>query len=287
VLLDRLLGGPGAERWYSFVYDYCYWRGVQGAVQNADTWRRLTQGVVILNYHAFGSASEQPGRFIVPARRFARQMRWLRLAGYRVVSLRALVEERRDNQLAPSTSVAITLDDGYADTAVLAYPILHRLRLRATLFLVSGAVGGPNDWDADGELAHRPLLSWSTLRKMAQDGLMEYGAHTRSHSSLPSLPHAEARAEMERGRNELEEQLGGPISVLAYPYGARDVATDHLAEDIGFHGACGTEPGPNTPATPRYALRRTEVRGTDSLLRFALTLWLGELPRRDESRRLS
>lgn len=29
-------------------------------------------------------------------------------------------------------------------------------------------------------------------------------------------------------------------------------------------------------ATPGYALRRTEVYGTDSLLRFALTLWLGD-----------
>jgi hypothetical protein len=32
----------------------------------------------------------------------------------------------------------------------------------------------------------------------------------------------------------------------------------------------------NSPVTPDFELRRTEVRGTDSFVRFALALWLGD-----------
>ena len=43
--------------------------------------------------------------------------------------------------------------------------------------------------------------------------------------------------------------------------------------------ACGIEEGRNSPGTPQFALRRCEIHGTDSLLRFALTLALGKRPR--------
>jgi glycosyltransferase involved in cell wall biosynthesis len=39
--------------------------------------------------------------------------------------------------------------------------------------------------------------------------------------------------------------------------------------------ACGIEEGPNDPATPLFNLRRTEIPGDCSRLRFALALWTG------------
>jgi hypothetical protein len=44
----------------------------------------------------------------------------------------------------------------------------------------------------------------------------------------------------------------------------------------GFLAGCGIEPGGNSPGRPDFELRRTEIRGTDSLLRFALAVWLGD-----------
>ena len=43
-----------AYRWYRFLRKYFFWRGVRQAVNDRDTWRRLTRGTLILMYHAFG-----------------------------------------------------------------------------------------------------------------------------------------------------------------------------------------------------------------------------------------
>jgi hypothetical protein len=47
-------------------------------------------------------------------------------------------------------------------------------------------------------------------------------------------------------------------------------------ERAGFLGACGVRRGRNYVGTFCFELRRTEVSGTDSFLRFALALWLGD-----------
>jgi peptidoglycan/xylan/chitin deacetylase (PgdA/CDA1 family) len=204
-------------------------------------------------------------------------MAWLR-RWHRVLSLDAYLRYRREHRLPPARSVVVTIDDGYRDVRTVAYPILRRLGIPATIFLVSGALGGANAWDRSGELAGRPVLSREDARVMRTGGIA-YGAHTRTHPHLPALPSERLRDEVVDGRRELEQAIGEPVPVFAYPYGERDARCEAIVAEAGFSAACGTESGPNSPATPPYRLRRTEVRGTDSLLRFALTLWLGDVPR--------
>src|SRR6185436_10202416 len=87
-LLSPLVGrGRRMRSWYSFVYDYAYWRAVRRTVPDREVWRRLTRGVVILMYHAFATRGETASRYVTPARTFARQMQWLKRRGYRVLPL--------------------------------------------------------------------------------------------------------------------------------------------------------------------------------------------------------
>lgn len=271
-LLSR---GGRANSWYGLLFDYCYWRGVRSAVSD-DTWRRLTTGVLVLMYHAFARPGERPSRYVVPARQFARQMSWLRRRGYHVLPLREFVECRRRFQLPPPASVVLTIDDGYADVRDVALPELQRHQLPATLFVVSGSVGRANGWDHDSALAGRPLLTWQAIRDM-RDGLIEVGAHTRTHPRLTGLPPDMAWREIDGSRRDLERELGPrPVPLFAYPFGAVDQVGQRSAEHAGFLAACGIEPGFNWPDTPLLCLRRAEVHGTDSMLRFMLTVRLGD-----------
>jgi peptidoglycan/xylan/chitin deacetylase (PgdA/CDA1 family)/GT2 family glycosyltransferase len=268
------------REWFRFVSVYAYWHGVRKAVPDRDTWQRMLQRTPILMYHAFGQAGEPASRYILPARHFDRQLAWLKWLRYRVLSLEDYLRYRHEGCLPPR-SVVITIDDGYADNYSVAYPLLRHYGFPATIFLVSGNVGDANDWDEQGLLRGRSLMSWTEIKEMLRGGIT-FGAHTRTHPKLTTVSPDRARTEIAGSRTELEQALGRPIPFFSYPHGKYDAVSRSLVEQTGFAGALTTRPGMNSPATPDFEMRRTEVYGTDSFMRFALALWLGDdhLPRR-------
>lgn len=273
--------------WYRFLWDYCYWRGVR-AVAPREMWRRLVSGTTILMYHACGHPGERASLYVIPARRFARQMAWLKRTGRPVLSLEAFLQYHREHRLPPPHSTVITFDDGYADNRAVAYPILRRHGFPATIFVVTEMVGGRNTWDTEGLLRGRPLLKWSDLKEMLHGG-MSIGSHTKTHMPLADAPLPQIEEEVEGSRVQIERELGLPILSFAYPNGRHDGTSEAVVERAGFAGACSSHLGVNDPATPPYLLRRVEIRGTYSLVCFALALWFGRthiFPRR-WSRRIS
>jgi peptidoglycan/xylan/chitin deacetylase (PgdA/CDA1 family) len=57
---------------------------------------------------------------------------------YQVISASEVVQYRRAGKRLPKRSVVLTFDDGYESNYALAWPVLKRLGLPATIFLVSG-----------------------------------------------------------------------------------------------------------------------------------------------------
>ena len=273
-VIDGLVGRRRPIRLYKFIRLFCFWRGARQALDDRDAWRRLTRGTVVLMYHAIGRTGEPASRFVVPVERFRRQLSWLRLRRTPVLTLDEYVQYRGQNRLPPAGSVVITFDDGYVDTGELAAPALRRKKMSATVFVVTGAVGADNGWEHAAPLGGRSLLSWDALRALREDG-MTIGAHTMSHSLLPELSKQGAEREVVGSRARLEQELGEPIRHFAYPHGRTSSEVMELVRAAGFDSACGVQPGANCPAVPIHDLRRIEVRGTRSLIRFAVDLWLG------------
>lgn len=262
-----------SDAWSRFVHRYAYWHGVRHAVADIDTWRSLKSGTAILMYHACGGPAEAPSAYVLPIRRFTRQMAWLKRTGYRVISLAAYLDYRRAHRLPPPRSVVITFDDGYLDTPELAGPVLRRHGFPATIFLVTGLLGDANRWDESGALAGRPLASWSEVEG---GDFFSCGAHTRTHLALPGLPAGRLAEEVAGSRADLEQQGNGPVVSFAYPFGLFDEAAVAAVQRSGYQLACSTLSGVNDPGTPPLLLRRLDVRGTGNLLQFAAALWLGD-----------
>jgi peptidoglycan/xylan/chitin deacetylase (PgdA/CDA1 family) len=76
---------------------------------------------------------------------FEERMRWL-ASGFRVMPLLEASRRLRDGSL-PNNAACITFDDGYADNATIAAPILARLRLSATFFIATGFLDGGRMWN--------------------------------------------------------------------------------------------------------------------------------------------
>ena len=62
-------------------------------------------------------------------------------SNYHVIDLEEFEERREKDQLSPN-AVALTFDDGYGDNYDLAFPILSKYRLPATVFVTTGTVDG-------------------------------------------------------------------------------------------------------------------------------------------------
>jgi peptidoglycan/xylan/chitin deacetylase (PgdA/CDA1 family) len=256
------------------VASYGYWHGVRRALDDDDTWRRLTQGTTILMYHAFAVGGEPASRFVVTRRAFERQMRWL-VRRRPILRLEDLLEHRRSHRLPPPGSVVVTIDDGYADVRSEAHPVLRALGVAATLFVVTERMGERNRWEADGPLAGRRLVSWDDARALDRDGLA-LGAHTRTHPILTELPPDAVDLEVGGSREDLEEALGNAVETFAYPYGKWNDATAEAVARAGYGCAVSIRTGRNCAATPPYALRRVEIHGDDSLIRFVLAVVFGD-----------
>ena len=271
---SRWLGERCARRAHAVAERYAYWCGARSRLEK-ETWQRLTRGTAILMYHAFGRPDEPASRFVVPAPAFERQLRWLARHHRPVLRLDQLPADRRQERLAPAGAVVITIDDGYVDNLALAAPLLRRFRFPATVFAVSGRIGGVANWDGAGELSGRRLLDWDGLRALQQSGVA-VGAHTSSHPRLPELDEQAASDEVEQPRRELAERLGAPVEAFSYPYGRASDASVAAVARAGFGCACGIERGLNYPGTPLLQLRRVAVDGDSSMLRFALGVRFGD-----------
>ena len=286
-LLDALFGRWAESRrsnlarrpLFELARDHYFWRGVRATVPGGAEWARLASpGAPILCYHSVrpGARAARNVYAVEPAQ-LARQLALLRRLGYRPMPLEALVAVWAAGGLPPPRAVAITFDDGYRDNLTHAWPVLRRFDCPATVFFVTGRAGGVSLWDARPNGGRQPLLTWDDVRWLDRVGFRA-GAHTHTHADLTRVAPAEAEAELRLCREALQAQLGRPASLFAYPYGHNTGETQAQVAAAGYQAAFSMRPGLNTLHTPRYDYRRMEIRGTDSLLRFAVKLWTGDDP---------
>lgn len=225
----------------------------------------------ILCYHNVGEApKEAPFKLLyVSPERFERQLWTLRRLGLRGVSMSEGIA-----RLQNATSrgcVVLTFDDGYADTLTTAAPLMKQYGFRATCYVVSGAVGTYNRWDADYLRERKPLMSREQLDQWLAAG-MEVGAHSLSHPRLHELPQDVARQEITESRTALRSLLGVPIEHFAYPFGA--FTTDIIAwvRRAGYSSAVTVLPGIARASDDRLRLPRILVNGEHGLWKFLLHL---------------
>lgn len=99
----------------------------------------------ILIYHRVLAAPDPLFPDLPDAAAFERQLRAIASA-YVVLPLDAAIARLKDGSL-PANAAAITFDDGYADNAEVALPMLRRLGLTATFFVAPGFLNGGRMWN--------------------------------------------------------------------------------------------------------------------------------------------
>jgi hypothetical protein len=131
---------------------------------------------------------------------FAAQMRWLKAHGFHAITQQQLFAALEHGKALPTSPVLITFDDGYRDVLKNAAPVLRRLGMPATAYVITGRISGPDV----------SFFSWAQLHTLEQDGI-EVGSHTVHHVELPGLTDPAALQELIQSRLALERHLHHPV----------------------------------------------------------------------------
>lgn len=239
--------------------------GVKAVAAACDLVAGPPDGVVILCYHQVGA----PGRGAVnidPAV-FRSQMAWL-AAQECVISLDDAVDlltgasDPADHS-SPASScprpVVLTFDDGTADFAEVAVPVMVEHGLPATLFLATRFVeAGRSFWD-DGT-----VLTWSALAETLSTGLVTIGSHTHSHVLLDRETPEQVAAELDRSIDLIGSRLGETARHFAYPKAVAAAPAVEAEVRSRFVSASVSGGRVNVPgACDLWRLSRTPVQVAD------------------------
>ena len=210
-------------------------------------------------------------------------------ARHAFVPYAAVVEAVRSGnwEEVPDRSLAVSLDDGWADNVSL-FEVFERFGVLPTIFVCTGIVGtsrrfwatleglDPSERDRlmtvrneERLAALESMLGWRETREYPETspqalsleqlaslaGRVDVQAHTRFHPILPACDDTVARDELAASKGDVERLTGLPCLDFAYPngvYGDREIA---MLKDAGFRSARTIETGWNEPGVDPYRLR--------------------------------
>ena len=161
----------------------------------------------------------------------------------------------------PQKPILITFDDGYLSNYTLAFPILQKYRMKATIFVI-GATMGNTEHYKDTDYPITPHFSAQQAREMVASGLISIQSHTYDmhqckafdgtgtarETILPLDGESEAdyRAALtedcQQMRRLLEKSIGETnIHVLSYPGGYYNTLAQVTLLENGFDMTFTTE----------------------------------------------
>ena len=213
--------------------------------------------IPVLLYHAI-SATPSPGTepWTASPQRFQEHLEAIAGSGRVAVTISELGAYLGGSRAPVGDLLAVTFDDGYADTPGAVRALLS-LGIGSTVFVTTGSVGMP------GRLSRADVEGLAAL-----DGV-EVGAHGVSHRYLDELPRAELDDEIAGSRRALEDILGRPVRSFAYPHGAHDRHVRDAVIRAGFRTAVAVKDAISHLEDDPFAIARWTVMADSTRERVA------------------
>jgi peptidoglycan/xylan/chitin deacetylase (PgdA/CDA1 family) len=202
---------------------------------------------------------------------FARQMRWLRLNGYRTLDLTQMWTAMEVGQDLSKT-VVITFDDGYRDFYTDAFDALRQCGFTATIFLATDRIQ-----NSSVRIEGVDYLTWAEVKELHAAGT-QFGSHTVTHPDLRSLGPDQIEYELGCSKEIIEQKIGAAVKSFSYPFAFPEENKNFtqflvdILENQGFENGVSTIIGRASKNNNHFYLPRLPVNSWDdaTLLRAKL-----------------
>lgn len=188
--------------------------------------------VPVLAYHRFGA--EAVDSMTIRLATFRAHIEVLRSLACHVVPMQDFLQWQAGRKELPPRAVVLTADDAHRSQFEQMEPLLAPLGWEVTLFVYPSAVSNASY-----------AMTWEQLRALQATGRYRIESHTFWHPDFaqerrrlpPEAFERFARDQLTRSRQRLEQELGRPVRLLAWPFGVSDAGVERLARDVGYAAA--------------------------------------------------
>lgn len=218
------------------------------------------RNVPILMYHHIDN--EVTNSSVVTPEKFEEHLAALKEAGFTSITLQQLAAYVEKGEELPANPVVITFDDGYRSNYDLAYPLLKKYGMAATINVIGVSVGA--DTYKDTGVPITPHFGFDEARDMMQSGLIDIQSHSYDMHNSETLDSdyrqgvymkpgeseeeyiAAFRSDFERSRKEIEGNTNSKVIAYAYPNGFYTTLSEVLLSEMGVKITMTVEEGMNT-----------------------------------------
>lgn len=211
----------------------------------------LRPGIPVLAYHRFDPV--KPGYTQVTTATLESQLQWIADHHYKVVRLPEVVAAVHASTPAPADTIAITVDDGHLSVFTYLFPLIQKYKFPITLFIYPSAISHASY-----------ALTWEQLQQMKASGLVDIQAHTYWHPNFrqekkrlsPADYDKFVTTQLVKSKAVLEQHLGSPVTLMAWPYGIYDHDLEVAAAHAGYTASFGYAGGVALPGDDLFAIPR-------------------------------
>jgi peptidoglycan/xylan/chitin deacetylase (PgdA/CDA1 family) len=220
----------------------------------------MTTVIPILLYHSVSDRPPPRDEWGAVSRaEFVAHVGAIEASGRAAITITELAAALRAERLLPDRPVAVTFDDGFADTYA-AREMLRAHELVSTVYVTSGDVGMPN------------RLSPAQVAALAHLPGIEVGAHAVHHRRLDELDDAELADELQISKAQLEDLTQRSVDSFAYPHGSYDRRVRKAVIAAGYRSAAAVKNAVSHPGDDPLAIARWTVTGGTPAARIAQVL---------------
>lgn len=143
--------------------------------------------------------------------------------GYTTITFADVVASFDAGAPLPEKPVILSFDDGWKNQYTYAFPLLQKYGMQGTFFIFTNPIDKKPHW-----------MTWGEIGEMDKAG-MEIVGHSRTHPILTKIAtDAELDKEIAGGKAILEQHLGHPVTIFAYPFGALNSRVEAAVTRAGY-----------------------------------------------------
>lgn len=211
--------------------------------------------VPALMYHDFADHEEaiaegtgdQLGTYAIWDDEFEEDLIYLKQNGYTAITCEQLQKARNGEGELPEKPVLLTIDDGREGVYKVAYPLLKKYGMTASLAVACKYVD--EETKQSEEIREHLFCTWNEITEMSESGCIEvishtYNFHQQEDEELKvgaSLDVSDEETALQTAADDfikvqdrLMRRIGKRTSILSYPYSVRDSESDKIWTETGY-----------------------------------------------------